>query len=230
VHALIIAGGEGERLRPLTNDRPKNMVPVAGRPIVEWQLEWLRANGVTHAVFLCGYRADVLESHLGDGSAFGVSVSYSREDEPLGRGGALKQGFALVSAGEPEVIACNGDILTDQRLDALVEFHRRNGAAATVMLTVLRSPYGIVDVTDDGHIESFREKPSLPYWINAGIYVLSREFFSLLPDKGDHETTTFPQLAAEGRLFGFKSEAYWRPVDSIKDVSEATRELAGSKA
>lgn len=230
MHALIIAGGEGERLRPLTNDRPKNMVPVAGRPIVEWQLEWLRRNGVTHAVFLCGYKAEVLEGHVGDGSSFGISVGYSREEEPLGRGGALKRGFSLVPPGEGEVIACNGDILTDQGMDALLAFHRDKGATATVMLTGLKSPYGIVDVTDDGRIESFREKPSLPYWINAGIYVLSREFFSLLPEKGDHETTTFPRLAAEGRLFGYKSEAYWRPVDSIKDVSEATRELAGSKA
>ncbi|RLC56436.1 MAG: nucleotidyltransferase, partial [Chloroflexi bacterium] len=98
--ALIIAGGEGERLRPLTDDRPKNMVPVAGRPIVEHQLEWLRENGVTHAVFLCGYKADVLQAHVGDGSSFGVGVQYSVETEPLGRGGALKLGFALVPEGE----------------------------------------------------------------------------------------------------------------------------------
>jgi len=83
-----------------------------------------------------------------------------------------------------------------------------------------------VDVQDNGRIDSFREKPELPYWINGGIYVLSREFFALLPDKGDHETTTFPQLASEGRLYGFKSREYWRPVDSIKDLAEAEKELA----
>jgi NDP-sugar pyrophosphorylase family protein len=97
------------------------------------------------------------------------------------------------------------------------------------MLTPLKSPYGVVDVDEDGRITSFREKPVLPYWINAGIYVLSRSFFALLPDKGDHETETFPALADEGKLFGFKSEAYWRPVDSIKDVAEAERELAAGR-
>jgi NDP-sugar pyrophosphorylase family protein len=225
VYALIIAGGEGERLRPLTNDRPKNMVPVLGRPIVDWQLDWLRAGGVTDAVMLCRYKAEVLQEHLGDGSGIGMGVHYSREEEPLGRGGALKQGFALVPEGEDIVVACNGDILTRQPLGEIIAFHREKNAAATVMLTPLRSPFGVVDVRDDGRVESFREKPELPYWINAGIYVLSRDFFALLPDRGDHETTTFPKLASEGRLFGFKSSAYWRPVDSIKDLSDAEKEL-----
>lgn len=226
MYALIIAGGEGERLRPLTNDRPKNMVPVLGRPMVDWQLEWLRKGGVTDAVMLCRYKAEVLQEYLGDESD-GVRVQYSVEDEPLGRGGALKQGFAMVPEGEEIVVACNADILTRQGLDEVIAYHLQKQAVATVMLSPLHSPYGVVDVGDDGRINSFREKPELPYWINAGIYVLSREFFSLLPDKGDHETTTFPQLASEGRLFGYKSRAYWRPVDSIKDLSEAEKELAG---
>lgn len=229
MYALIIAGGEGERLRPLTDDRPKNMVPVAGRPIVERQLEWLRENGVTDAVFLCGYKADVLQAHVGDGSSFGVRVQYSVETAPLGRGGALKQGFALVPEGEETIIACNGDILTDQALAEMIASHRAWGATASVMLTPLKSPYGVVDVDEDGRITSFREKPVLPYWVNAGIYVLSRSFFASLPDKGDHETETFPALASEGKLFGFKSEAYWRPVDSTKDISEAEKELAAGR-
>jgi NDP-sugar pyrophosphorylase family protein len=229
VYALIIAGGEGERLRPLTDDRPKNMVPVGGRPMVERQLDWLRDSGVTDAIFLCGYKADVLQTHVGDGSAFGVRVQYSVETEPLGRGGALKQGFALVPEGEKTIIACNGDILTDQTLAEMIAFHEARAASATVMLTPLKSPYGVVDIGDDGRITSFREKPELPYWINAGIYVLSRPFFALLPEKGDHETETFPALASEGKLFGFKSDAYWRPVDSIKDISEAEKELAAGR-
>ena len=229
MYALIIAGGEGERLRPLTDDRPKNMVPVGGRPLVERQLDWLRDNGVTSAIFLCGYKADVLQTHVGDGSPFGVRVQYSVETEPLGRGGALKQGFALVPEGEEAIIGCNGDILTDQTLAEMIAFHEARAASATVMLTPLKSPYGVVDVGEDGRITSFREKPELPYWINAGIYVLSRSFFALLPDKGDHETETFPALASEGKLFGYKSNAYWRPVDSIKDISEAEKELAAGR-
>ena len=225
MYALIIAGGEGERLRPLTSDRPKAMIPVAGRPIIEHQLDWLRAGGVTDAVILCGYRADVLKDHVGDGRRFGVRVQYSTEAEPLGRGGALRQGHGFVPAGERTVVACNGDILTNQPLAEIIRYHEKKQAAATVMLAPLRSPFGIVDIERDGRITEFREKPDLPYWINAGIYVLSPEFFQRLPEKGDHETTTFPELAAEGKLFGFKSRAYWRPVDSIKDLSEAEREL-----
>jgi NDP-sugar pyrophosphorylase family protein len=228
LYALVLAGGQGERLRPLTNDRPKNMVPVAGKPIVDRQLEWLREGGVTDVVFLCGYKADVLQAHVDDGSRFGVRAHYSIEQEPLGRGGALKLGFSLVPADEPFVIACNSDILTDQPISELIAFHQSKRAVATVMLSPLRSPYGIVDVAEDGRVESFREKPLLPHWLNAGVYVLSREFFPLLPDKGDHETTAFPALAAQYKLFGLKSKAYWRPVDSIKDIAEAEAELAGS--
>ena len=228
MYALIIAGGEGERLRPYTTDRPKNMVEVAGKPIAERQLDWLRANGATDVVFLCGYRAEVLEEFVGDGARFGVRVQYSREHEPLGRGGALKLGWSHIPPGEEAIIACNSDILTDQPLAEMIADHREQSAAATVMLTPLRSPYGIVDVADNGRIESFREKPVLPHWVNAGIYVLSQDVYPLLPEKGDHEVTTFPELAAKGKLFGFKSSAYWRPVDSVKDLSDANRELAAT--
>ncbi len=226
MYALIIAGGEGERLRPLTSDRPKAMVPVAGRPLLEYQLDWLRRYGVRDIVLLLGYKPGAVQDHFGDGAAFGVSVQYSLEEEPLGRGGALRRGSSLVPGDEDIVVALNGDILTNQPLDELLRFHRRKGASATVMLVPLRSPYGIASIRRDGRIASFLEKPLLPHWINAGIYALSREFFARLPEKGDHETTTFPELAAAGKLFGFKSKAYWRPVDSIKDLHEAEREIA----
>jgi NDP-sugar pyrophosphorylase family protein len=226
MYALIIAGGEGERLRPLTNDRPKAMVPVAGKPIIEHQLAWLRTSGITDVVLLCGYRASAVQEHLGDGSRFGLRTYYSLEDEPLGRGGALKRGFLLVPGDQETIVALNGDILTNQPLAELLSYHRRKQAVATVMLSPLRSPYGIARVARDGRIESFEEKPQLPYWVNSGIYAFSREFFSLLPEKGDHEDTTFPRLAAEGKLYGFRSKAYWRPVDSIKDLGLAERELA----
>ncbi len=107
----------------------------------------------------------------------------------------------------------------------MIRYHRRKGAVATVMLVPLASPYGIVRVDRRGRISSFLEKPRLPHWVNAGIYVLSPEFFRLLPDRGDHETTVFPQLAAAGKLFGYKSRAYWRTIDTVKDLSEAGREV-----
>lgn len=226
MYALIISGGEGARLRPHTDDRPKPMILVSGRPILEHQVRWLRGQGVTDVIFLCGYRADVIERHFGDGSAFGVRVQYSREDEPLGRGGALRQGFALVPSTEENVIALNGDVLCDQPLQPVLRFHQKQAAVATIVLAPLISPYGIVRINRSGAVSSFEEKPQLPYWVNSGIYVLAREFFSLLPERGDHETTAFPQLAGEGKLRGFRSQAYWRPIDTIKDLQEAEKEVA----
>jgi NDP-sugar pyrophosphorylase family protein len=225
VHALIIAGGAGERLRPLTDDVPKPMIEVAGKPILEHQIRWLSRQGISDAILLCGYKAEVIQEHFGDGSRFGLRVRYSLEDEPLGRGGALKLGSRLVPPNEDLVVALNGDILTNQSLAAMIRYHRRKGAAATVMLARLRSPYGIARRDRAGHIVDFDEKPLLPHWINAGLYVLSAEILRRLPKKGDHETTTFPKLAAEGRLFGYLSRAYWRSIDSFKDLKEATAEV-----
>jgi len=225
MYALIIAGGEGERLRPLTSDRPKPMIEVAGTPILEHQVRWLASQGVSEAVLLCGYKADVIQRHFGDGSRFGLRVHYSLEEEPLGRGGALKLGSRLLPPGEDTAIALNGDILTNQPLAPLLRYHQRKNAAATVMLTPLRSQYGIARLDRGGRITTFDEKPLLPHWINAGLYVVSREFLRRLPDRGDHETTTFPELAAEGRLFGYRSRAYWRSVDTFKDLTQAAAEV-----
>ena len=225
MYALIIAGGEGQRLRPLTADRPKPMIRVAGKPILQYQMEWLRKEGVTNVVVLCGYKAEVIQVHFWDGRDWGLSIRYSLEEEPLGRGGALRQGYNLVPPREELVIALNGDTITNQPLAPMIRYHRRTGAAATVMLAPLVSPYGISKVNRQGRISTFAEKPALPYWVNAGIYVLSSEFFRHLPRRGDHETTVFPQLAAQGRLFGYRSRAYWRPIDSMKDLSEAEQEV-----
>ena len=225
MYALIIAGGEGERLRPLTLDRPKPMIEVGGTPILEHQIRWLAREGVSDAVLLCGYKAEVIQQHFGDGSRFGLRVQYSLEKQPLGRGGALKLGAQRLPPDEDPVIALNGDILTNQPLTPLIAYHRRKQAAATVMLTRLRSPFGIARLDRGGRITAFQEKPLLPHWLNAGVYVVSPEFLRRLPDRGDHETTTFPALAAEGKLFGYRSRAYWRSVDTFKDLTEAAAEV-----
>jgi len=225
VYALIIAGGEGERLRPLTSDRPKPMILVADKPILEYQIRWLVGEGVSDVILLCGYKAEVIQEHFGDGSRFGLRVHYSVEREPLGRGGALKLGARLLPPDEELALALNGDILTNQPLAPLLRYHQRKGATATVMLTRLRSPYGITRGDRAGHIVAFEEKPLLPHWINAGLYVLAADFFRRLPERGDHETTTFPELAAEGKLFGYRSRAYWRTIDTFKDLTEATAEV-----
>ncbi|MGD0115053.1 MAG: nucleotidyltransferase family protein [Dehalococcoidia bacterium] len=225
--ALVLAGGKGERLRPLTTDRPKPMVLLNDKPILQHHLEWLAGNGVTDAVLLCGYRHEAIQRHFSDGGAFGLRILYSVEDTPLGRGGAFRRGFQQVPATEQTVIGTNGDNIVEQPLAPLLRRHRHTGAVATVMLAPLRSPFGVVRLTRGSRILGFEEKPLLPYWVNAGVYTLEREFFAMLPVIGDHETTVFPELAAQGKLFGFKSTAYWKPIDTVKDVNEAASHLAG---
>jgi NDP-sugar pyrophosphorylase family protein len=227
--AIIIAGGKGERLQPLTSDRPKHMVLLGGKPIMEHQVEWLRANGVTDIVAAVGHLHHVIEDYFGDGSRWGVRMTYSLENEPLGRGGALKLAYRNVPSAEPWVIATNGDNINTQPLAPMIRQHQRTSAIATLLLTQLRSPYGIVQQRGK-QIVGFREKPLLPHWLSAGVYVLQREFFAALPDVGDHEDELFPRLAAEGRLYGFRSRSYWKAIDTVKDLNEAAEQLsAGAK-
>ncbi len=223
--ALVLAGGKGERLWPLTQDRPKPMVGVNGRPIVEHHLAWLQANGVERAFLLTGYMYEVIAEHFATPRIDGLDVRCIAEASPLGRGGAFKNAYREAGLADNAVIATNGDVLTEQPLVPLVEAHERAGALATVMLTPMISPFGIVD-TDGGLVTGFREKPPLPYWINAGVYVLTREAIARFPDVGDHETETFPALASEGRLAAFESGAYWKSVESQKDLREAGERLA----
>lgn len=225
MHAIILAGGKGERLRPFTADRPKAMVEVLGVPLLGYQLQWLQAQAVTDIIISCGYRHEVIEDYFGTGEKWGVRIQYAVEPQPLGRGGALKLAFGLLREGEDICLATNGDVLTNVRIKALLQAHRESGCLATIVLAPFISPYGIVEVDADDRVVAFHEKPELPYWVNAGIYVLAREVERLLPDQGDHEDSTFPRLAAERQLGAFKSRSYWRAVDTAKDLSEVHKEL-----
>jgi len=226
VHAIILAGGKGERLRPLTNDRPKCMVEIAGRPILEYQLAWLRRHGILDVTISCGYLAGVIQARLGDGSDLGLRIRYAVEQQPLGRGGGFRYALGTIETSDP-VVGTNGDVITNLDLGELVGLHRENGVMATDVLVPMVSPYGIVEVDDDGFVQAFREKPELPYWLNAGIYVFDPAIRDLLPALGDHEDTTFPRLAAEHRLLGYRSRAFWRAADTIKDIGELERALSG---
>jgi len=225
MYALILAGGKGERLRPLTDSVAKPMVRVNGKPILWYQVSRLKGAGVTDIVVLCGYRRETIRDFLGDGTAFGVSVHYSVEETPLGRGGALKQGLGMVPSSERYVLALNGDVLTFQEFEPLIRLHLQSGALATVMLTPYPSAYGVVEIGSSGKVLAFKEKGELPYWINAGIYVLDTTIQDKLPDLGDHETTTFPHLAENGRLYAYQSRAFWRSIDTHKDLREAEETL-----
>ena len=232
MYALILAGGKGERLRPLTDSLPKPMVPVCGKPILEHQVTWLTAGGVTDVVFLAGYRWEAIKDHFGDGKAFGINAHYSVEDSPLGRGGAIKKGFPKVPETEETVAVLNGDVITAETLDNISARHRERRLAneahmATILVVPMVSPYGLVEMDDTGTVTGFREKVEMEHWINGGIYLFERTIVAELPDIGDHETETFPRLAQSGQLAAFRSRSFWHSVDSLKDLQEA-EEYVGS--
>jgi NDP-sugar pyrophosphorylase family protein len=226
--AVIIAGGKSTRMRPYTEDRPKAMAEVAGRPIVAHQLDWLRANGVTDVVISVGYHAEVLRDYLADGTRFGLNVDYAVEPEPLGRGGGLRFAAERLPDRDAEFFALNGDILARFDLGAMRDAHRAAGDIATIALAKYRSSWGVVEL-EGNRVTGFTQSPVLPYWINGGVYYADPAFVEMLPRVGDHEDSTFPMLAREGRLGGFRIEGYWRGIDTVKDIIEATAEFGGER-
>ncbi len=174
--AIILAGGKGERLRPLTNDRPKVMVELAGKPILAWQIDWLKSHGITKFVLTVSYKHEVVEEYFGDGSKFGIEIDYSIEETPLGRGGGIKKAFkSSLVAGEEDIVVCNGDIITKLDLSKMIERHESQNALVSLLLVPYLSRWGVVKIDESDHVVGFEEKPKLPYWINGGNYIFSKE-------------------------------------------------------
>ncbi len=227
--AMILAGGYGKRLRPLTLEVPKPLVKVGRKSVIEYQLEWLKYYGVDEVVVLAGYLKEKIIEALGSGSKYGVSITYVIEDEPLGTGGALRNASHILRKNEV-VIVTNGDIITNIDPRPLVDRAKKGDVAAAIAAVPLRSPYGILNIDDEAKlIRGFTEKPILrDYWINAGVYALTPAIVDKLPERGDVEKTTFPELADEGRLGVVKYETppyYWRSIDTHKDLEEAAKEI-----
>ncbi len=229
--AAILAGGYGKRLRPLTSDRPKPLVEVAGKPIIVWQIEWLKKHGITEIIVLAGYLYARLIEYLGNGSRFGVRIAYVIEEEPLGTAGALKNAEHLLR-NEDVFLVLNGDIITNLDPHRLVKtLQGRSEIIAVIAAVPLRSPYGILRIDADGYIREFVEKPVLyEYWINAGVYAMKPDVFEYLPERGDIEKTTFPKLAQEKRLVAVQyRDIFWRSIDTYKDVEEVSKELQAAQ-
>ncbi len=177
-------------------------------------------------VVLAGYLHEKLIQFLGSGSKFGVKVVYSIEERPLGTGGALKNAEGVLK-GE-SFIALNGDIITNIDLSELINSLSHDPKALMVMALVpLKSPYGIIELSSNGYVRAFKEKPLLKnYLINAGIYVMKPEIFTYIPEEGDLEKTTFPELASKSMIKGVVYEGvFWRSIDTVKDVQEASKEV-----
>jgi NDP-sugar pyrophosphorylase family protein len=226
VEAILLAGGKAERLGDAAQGRPKALVDVAGRPLAEYQIRRLASAGVERVIVSCRAGQERDFEHALEG--VGVELTFAGEDEPLGRGGGLK--FAARERRETgPCFALNGDELFDVDLEALLAHHRSRQPAATISVAPLPSPFGVVDVADDDRVAGFREAPKLPHWVNMGLYVLDDEAVERLPDKGDHETSTFPELAEEGKLLAFRHEGLWLTVNTPKDLRAAEEYFAAAR-
>jgi mannose-1-phosphate guanylyltransferase len=229
MQALILAGGEGTRLRPLTSTLPKPVLPLANRPFISYMIDWLVEHGVSEIVMSCGFLASEVRSVLGDGAGTGVRLSYVEEPRPLGTAGAVKHAEDLLG---DRFFVLNGDILADFDLSALVRFHADHGAAATIALIPVEDPsaYGLVRTDDSGAIGQFLEKPSPEEidtnLINAGAYVLEHRVLDAIPaeEAVSFEREVFPSLIGDG-LFGRSVSGYWLDIGTPERYLEATRDI-----
>jgi len=228
--ALVLAGGFGTRLRPLSCTRPKLLFPVANRPLLDWTLEKLTKAGVEEVVLAVNYMADVLERSFGS-SRFGMKMRYSRETKPLGTGGPMKLAESVLK--DDSFLALNGDILSDLDLRKLIETHRKSGATATIALHEVEDPsrYGVVELDSKNHVGRFVEKPkpgeTPSRLVNAGVYILEPPVLELIqPErKVSVEREVFPILASEGTLRGYVFDGLWTDIGKPNDYIQANRHM-----
>ncbi|KJE77968.1 sugar phosphate nucleotidyltransferase [Ferrimicrobium acidiphilum] len=231
MQAVIIAGGEGTRLRPLTSTTPKPMLPIANKPMIGHVVELLAAHGVTDIIVTVAYLGNAIRNYLGDGAEFGVSVRYLQEETPLGTAGAVAHARHLVRG---TFLVLSGDVLTDINLGEAIQFHQYHNAKATMVLTAVDAPteFGIVATDETGRVEQLIEKPT---WgevftdtVNTGIYVLEPEVLDTIPTDRpvDFSSEVFPRLLADGEeLFGFISEGYWADVGTFGGFFQTGRDI-----
>jgi NDP-sugar pyrophosphorylase family protein len=224
--AVVLAGGAGLRLRPYTNDKPKAMVQVYKKPLLEWIVEWLTSNGVRNIVFGVAYKRGAITKHFGDGTGFGARIKYSVHTVE----GGTAEGFRLAikrHINQKTFIAMNGDELVDLSLQKLESYHNRHGCLATIAVSPLRSPYGIVDLNQKTKsVVSFREKAVIPKtYVSVGVYIFNRDILRYIPTQGDVEKTTFPRLAANKEIKAYIHKGFWRTINTHKDLQDVAEEL-----
>jgi mannose-1-phosphate guanylyltransferase/phosphomannomutase len=232
VKAVIMAGGEGTRLRPLTSTRPKPMVPIVNQPVMEHILGLVKHHGMTEVVATLAFMPRVIQEYFGDGDEWGMSISYAIEETPLGTAGSVKNAESLLNDGP--FIVISGDAVTDFDLTEAARFHASHDGPVTIVLTRVPDPsdFGVVITADDGRIERFLEKPT---WgqvfsdtINTGIYVIDPLVFDFIPAEGasDFSSDVFPALMEAGHnLYGFIAEGYWCDVGSLESYMDAHRDI-----
>jgi mannose-1-phosphate guanylyltransferase len=229
MQAVVLVGGEGTRLRPLTSTVPKPVVTLVDRPFLAYMLEWLRGHGVTDVVLSLGFLAGALRDVLGDGEQFGLTLHYVEEPEPLGTAGALKFAEQFL---DDRFLMLNGDVLTDIDLSAQIAQHEQTGATGTLALVPVEDPsaYGLVRLHEDGAVKEFVEKPDPDQidtnLISAGAYVLERSVLDLIPAGRNVsiEREVWPRLVGDG-LYGFVADAYWLDIGTPERYLQGTFDI-----
>jgi len=234
--AVILVGGEGTRLRPLTCNTTKAMVPVLNKPFLEHLLGYLKGHDVTDIILALSYLPEHIRDYFGDGAKMGVRLSYLIEEEPLGTGGAVKNAEGYL---DKSFLMLNGDVFTDMDITAMIDYHRQNRAVATIAATPVDDPtaYGLIETDDRGRISRFLEKPSREQvtsnMINAGIYVLEPEILAKIPPgkKASIEKETFQQLLARREaMYAYSASAYWLDMGTPEKYLRLNHDLLLGKA
>ncbi len=225
--AVIMVGGKGTRLRPLTETVPKPMLPVMGVPCLEYVIRSLIDSGVKEIILACGYRSDIISDFIGDGSKFGADISFAYEEEPAGTAGSVK---LLQDRLDETFLVASGDVLADVYIQEMVECHRRGGCAVTMALTRVDNPteFGIVGLDDKGNVERFREKPPpeevFSDLVNAGIYILDRSVMDRVPEGAmyDFSRDLFPDVLSNGLgIRGHVLQGFWMDIGRPSDLLRA---------
>jgi NDP-sugar pyrophosphorylase family protein len=222
--ALILCGGKGTRLRPLTYEIPKVLIPIKGKPILEYNIESMKKYGIENIILATGYLGKMIRDYFGDGNGFGVNIKYSEEKSPLGTGGALRMARDLL---KETVIMMNGDELKDIDLRGMFSVHRGSNALITIALTEVEDPssFGVARL-EGNRILEFVEKPKKEEapssFINAGLYIIDPSVIDLIPEgEVSIERQVFPLVAGKGRLFGFPFRGKWFPTDDAERLEKA---------
>ena len=212
--AIILAGGRGKRLRPITDYVPKPLIPIKNIPIIEWQIKYLKKFGISEIIICSGYKTEMIENYLKN-KKLGIKITFSIENKPLGTGGAIKKAGKKIR--DKSFIAINGDIITNIDLEKLL---KKENSIASIQL---KTNFGILQI-DENKIIKFDEKKEIKnIWMNAGIYHLNKEIINELPNVGDIEKTLFPDYAKKGKLSTIKfTNSKWYSIDSFKDMEECS--------
>jgi NDP-sugar pyrophosphorylase family protein len=217
--AIVLAGGKGLRLMPLTSEQPKAMIPVLGIPMIEWVILWLKKNGITNIILSLDYKKEKLIDHLQDGKKLGVNIIYNDHSGAVETGDAFRSVFENIKPLPDVMVAMNGDQITDLSLKELINYHSEHDPIATMVSCPFKSRFGIVTYDENYWVEDFEEKPVLSsLYANAGIYVFNKKIAQYLPQRGAIETTTFQQLIKKQQLKTYVYDGLFTTVNDHKDL------------